>query len=132
MFPCLLFAIISVWPGAVIWGFSIWIYTSIVLCAATVSDGLFLTVYALLMFIMMAAFFDSFRKGVDPGVIALPGLYVSHSLPLVLLTPLSLLLIAFYRFYSHSSSHMLKVLFDSSILLDSLKDGFCGLIFFDL
>jgi hypothetical protein len=53
------------------------VFTTVLLAAATVSDGLFVAVYAILVFMFMGAFFDNWR-GVSPLVLLMPGYILAN------------------------------------------------------
>ena len=70
--PSLMFSIFGVHPGIIGLFFLFLVFTTIFLSAVTVSDGLFVIVFALATFLSMGAFFNYFRPGVDPLSIAAP------------------------------------------------------------
>ena len=79
MFPSMMFAVLSLHPGAIVFTFTAMVYMSALLCAATVSDGLFVAVFAMMTFLSAGMYFDSARAGVNPGVMTLPGLIMGLS-----------------------------------------------------
>jgi hypothetical protein len=72
MLPSLMFSIFGIHPGIIGCFFLFLVFTTIFLSAVTVSDGLFVIVFALATFLSMGSFFNYFRPGVDPLSIATP------------------------------------------------------------
>ena len=77
MTPSLLFAVFGTHPGILGFFFIILVFTTIFLCAVSVSNGLFVAVFAVTTFLSMGAFFNYFRPGVNPLSTAIPPLVMS-------------------------------------------------------
>ena len=78
IFPTLEFSVLGLHPGIIGYWFILSVFITVLLAAAAVSNGLFVAVYAMLVFFFMGTFFDSFRTGVNPLVLVLPGFISGH------------------------------------------------------
>ena len=84
MTPGLLSAVFGSHPGIFGFFFILLVFTTIFLCAVSVSNGLFVAVFAVTTFLSMGSFFNYFRPGVDPLSTAIPPIAMSSASMLAL------------------------------------------------
>lgn len=77
MWPTLMFSVFAIHPSSFYFIFLAMIYTTILLCAAVVSDGLFVVVFGLMPFLFLGNYFDGPRVGVNLEESLPPGLVLS-------------------------------------------------------